>query len=138
MFTILSRINTSIFNAIVLIFSFSITFAQDKRDTIIIDLGWYHQFQFAGYYAALEKGYYKELGLDIILTESNGSKAIIDDVLDGNVDFGVATGTVLLSSESVDQLAVLTAIFQQSPVVLLPPLVQVFRRGLWVSETWTL
>jgi len=44
MFTIFSRINTSIFNAIVLIFAFSLAFAQDKRDTIIIDLGWYHQF----------------------------------------------------------------------------------------------
>lgn len=119
MFTIFPRIKTSIFNTIILIFTFSISFAQDNRDTIIIGLGWSHQFQFAGYYAAVEKGYYKEVGLDIILTESSGSKAIIDDVLFGNVDFGVATGTILLSSENVDKITVLTAILQQSPVLLL-------------------
>ena len=32
-----------------------------------INLGWSHQFQFAGYYAALERGYFLDEGLDVEL-----------------------------------------------------------------------
>jgi len=39
-------------------------YAKDKK--VILQLKWKHQFQFAGYYAALHKGYYKEEGLDVL------------------------------------------------------------------------
>ncbi len=32
-------------------------------DSVVLHLKWYHQFQFAGYYAAVEKGFYREVGL---------------------------------------------------------------------------
>jgi ABC-type nitrate/sulfonate/bicarbonate transport system substrate-binding protein len=31
-------------------------------DKVRLQLKWYHQFQFAGYYAALQQGYYEEAG----------------------------------------------------------------------------
>ena len=34
-------------------------------EVVDLQLRWHHQFQFAGYYAALEKGFYKEEGLDV-------------------------------------------------------------------------
>jgi ABC-type nitrate/sulfonate/bicarbonate transport system substrate-binding protein len=34
-------------------------------DRVTLQLKWLHQFQFAGYYAALEKGFYREAGLDV-------------------------------------------------------------------------
>ena len=40
---------------------------QAHADEIVdLQLRWHHQFQFAGYYAALEKGFYKEEGLNLI------------------------------------------------------------------------
>ncbi len=33
----------------------------DER--VILQLSWQHQFQFAGYYAAIAKGFYQEAGL---------------------------------------------------------------------------
>ncbi|MBK7056400.1 MAG: ABC transporter substrate-binding protein [Leptospiraceae bacterium] len=39
-------------------------------DRIHLQLKWYHQFQFAGYYAAIEKGYYSDVGLDVQLVET--------------------------------------------------------------------
>ncbi|MFO7535344.1 MAG: ABC transporter substrate-binding protein, partial [Kiritimatiellia bacterium] len=34
-------------------------------DHVTLQLKWTHAFQFAGYYAALEKGYYRAAGLDV-------------------------------------------------------------------------
>ena len=34
-------------------------------ETVSIHLKWYHKFQFAGYYAALEQGYFEDEGLDV-------------------------------------------------------------------------
>jgi len=39
-------------------------FALDK---ISLQLLWKHQFEFAGFYIAKEKGYYKDLGLGLTL-----------------------------------------------------------------------
>ena len=104
---------------VILIITLPISLAQPDNDPIIIDLGWSHQFQFAGYYAALEKGYYDEVGLDVILRESSGSEKIIDKVVFGETDYAIATGTMLLSSEHTNKIAVLAAILQQSPVALI-------------------
>ncbi|HAS83821.1 MAG TPA: hypothetical protein DCS43_14395, partial [Verrucomicrobia bacterium] len=34
-------------------------------ENVRLQLKWQHQFQFAGYYAALEKGYYRDAGLNV-------------------------------------------------------------------------
>ena len=36
-------------------------------ETVNLDLRWNHQFQFAGYYAAIEKGYYQEEDINVKL-----------------------------------------------------------------------
>src|SRR5256885_7127791 len=38
---------------------------QQKLTKVTLQLKWVTQAQFAGYYAALEKGYYKQAGLDV-------------------------------------------------------------------------
>ena len=47
---------------------------QDEK--VSIYLGWSHQFQFAGYYAALEKGFFKENGLEVELVPKTGEDNI--------------------------------------------------------------
>src|SRR5271165_5247552 len=65
-------------------------------DQVSMQLKWKHQFQFAGYYAALEKGFYRDAGLDVQIREG-GSDMDADRVLaDGGADFGVCTSSVLL------------------------------------------
>src|SRR5262245_50887028 len=34
-------------------------------EKVSLQLKWLHQFQFAGYYVALEKGFYRDAGLDV-------------------------------------------------------------------------
>lgn len=59
-------------------------FALDK---INLQLKYLHQFQFAGYYAALEKGYYANAGLDVNITESFNGNPVVENVLSGKVQF---------------------------------------------------
>mgnify|MGYP001363603672 CR=1 FL=1 len=39
--------------------------ASEQKCAVNLQLRWFHQFQFAGYYAAKEKGYYDEAGFDV-------------------------------------------------------------------------
>jgi len=41
-----------------------------ELDHVTLQLKWKHQFQFAGYYAAQKKGFYKAAGLDVQLLEA--------------------------------------------------------------------
>lgn len=54
-------------------------FAQSKgENTIVFTPQWTAQAQFAGYYAALELGFYKEEGLDVVIEHPNASRSAID------------------------------------------------------------
>jgi ABC-type nitrate/sulfonate/bicarbonate transport system substrate-binding protein len=64
---------------------------KQKAQKISISLGWTHQFQFAGYYAAVEKGYFKEHGFEVELIPAIGPDNIKNTV-NGKYDFGIATG----------------------------------------------
>jgi ABC-type nitrate/sulfonate/bicarbonate transport system substrate-binding protein len=55
-----------------LVLLFALAFQQhpaNALDNVSLQLKWKHQFQFAGYYAALEKGFYREHGLDVAIRE---------------------------------------------------------------------
>jgi len=56
-----------------------------------LQLKWKHQFQFAGYYAAIEKGYYSELGLQVNLLEAKEGEDPSNSVFNGKAEFGGGT-----------------------------------------------
>lgn len=84
-----------------------------------IQLKWLHQFQFAGYYAALEKGFFAEEGLDVELLERDPQKNNILQVLDGDVEYGIADSALLLYTEHDAGVHIVSPIFQHSPNVLI-------------------
>jgi hypothetical protein len=45
------------------------TFPAWALDSVSLQLKWKHQFQFAGYYAALEQSFYRNAGLDVEIRE---------------------------------------------------------------------
>ena len=93
--------------------------ASQELKPIKLQLKWYHQFQFAGYYAAKVKGYYKDAGLDVELMEGNESRPPINRVLSGAADFGVAGSDILNSHISNQPVVVVSVIFQHSPYVFM-------------------
>lgn len=93
--------------------------AAPAPDKVVLQLKWTMQFQSAGYFAALEKGFYREAGLDVDIRETVQGRESIREVLDGKADFGVGTTDLLLLREAGEPVVVLAVIFQHSPLALL-------------------
>jgi class 3 adenylate cyclase/ABC-type nitrate/sulfonate/bicarbonate transport system substrate-binding protein len=88
-------------------------------ESVSLQLKWKHQFQFAGYYAALEQGFYRDAGLDVTLREGGPDIDVAETVASGKADFGVCNASVLREWTKGRRLVVLAAIFQHSPAVIL-------------------
>ncbi|PHR69084.1 MAG: hypothetical protein COA66_15480 [Arcobacter sp.] len=87
----------------------------DSLEHISLQLKWTHSFQFAGYYAAKEKGYYKDAGLEVEFIEANSSTNVVKKVLEQKVQYGVGTSSLLLSRAKGKPVVALAVIFQHSP-----------------------
>lgn len=85
---------------------------------IRMQLKWSHQFQFAGFYTAAEKGYYRDAGLDVSFVEGRAGVDFVGEVVTGSADFGVEMPDLLLRRAAGDPVVVLAAIYQHSPYVL--------------------
>lgn len=110
---------------IVLIMSLGLlipSFALDpssENDKVVLQLRWDHQFQFAGYYAAIWMGYYEEEGIDIEIRSIFQNGKTLDaptEVSEGRADFGVGAANLLIAEDSGHDLTLVASIFQQSAV----------------------
>jgi len=88
------------------------------QERITLQLKHSHQFQFAGYYAALEKGFYRDAGLDVQLLEGSDGNEPERAVLDGRAQYGVGSSSLLLARLAGKPLVVLGVVFQHSPYAL--------------------
>jgi diguanylate cyclase (GGDEF)-like protein len=89
-----------------------------SAEPVRLQLKWRHQFQFAGFYAALEKGYYREAGFDVTIMPGTPGTDPVDTVLKGKADFGIASSELVLRYAKGDPVVVLATIFQHSPLTL--------------------
>ncbi|OIR12374.1 cyclic di-GMP phosphodiesterase Gmr [mine drainage metagenome] len=96
-----------------------VTLAADSPQVIDFQLRWHHQFQFAGYYAALEKGYYRDEGFDVRLHEAAPNRTPVEEVLAGRAQYAESNSEILYARLQGKPLIALAAIFQHSPSVLL-------------------
>lgn len=85
---------------------------------VTLQLRWLHQFQFAGYYAAKEQGYYRDIGLDVKIVQASPGREPVREVLEGRADYGVANDEVLHQRLLGEPLVALAAIFQHSGSIL--------------------
>src|SRR5262245_39907080 len=99
-----------------------ISYAADTPSTdatpVRLQLKWRHQFQFAGFYTALEKGYYREAGLAVAIIPATPGVDPVEVVLKGEADFGVASSELVLHYAKGDPVVALASIFQHSPLTL--------------------
>ncbi len=93
-------------------------FAQEKKN-IVLQLNWLNQFQFAGYYVAKEKGFYKNVGLNVTINELKTKKELVNLVKEGKADFAVGRSSLLLNKINGDDIIAIAAIYQSSPLMLL-------------------
>ena len=88
-------------------------------DPVTLHLKWTHAFQFAGYYAALEQGFYSKEGLEVTINEASIEHQAIETVLSGNAQYGIMETQLLTERLSGEPLVVLAVIFQHSPYIIL-------------------
>lgn len=90
-----------------------------RAEPITLQLKWTHAFQFAGYYAALEKGYYRDARLDVRLQEGRPAVDPVKQVIAGAAQYGIGTSSLLLERHAGRPVVALAVIFQHSPQVLI-------------------
>lgn len=92
--------------------------AVQALEQVRLQLRWLHQFQFAGYYVALEKGYYRDAGLDVkILPGGPDVPRPVEEVLQGRADFAITGSGLVIEHMRGQPVVALAAIMQTSPIV---------------------
>ena len=89
------------------------------QESLVLQLRWDNEFQFAGYYAALWQGYYADAGLDVEIRSRiapDGSFLdIFDEVSSGRADISIAGADILIQNDQGEDFVVLATILQDSP-----------------------
>jgi NitT/TauT family transport system substrate-binding protein len=96
--------------------------AEQPRDKVTLQLKWVTQAQFAGYYAALEQGYYADEGLDVTIKPGGPDITPEQVVASGQAEFGI------------DWLPSLLATRDQGGKIV--NVAQVFERSGMTEVTW--
>ncbi len=82
-------------------------------------LRYYHQFQFAGYYAAEKQGFYRNAGIDVKIVEGRPAAYEVDFILEKPGRFGIGNANLVGERGLGKPIVALTPIFQHSPAVLI-------------------
>lgn len=86
-----------------------------KEEKVSIQLLWLDQFEFAGFYIAKEKGFYKEAGLDVEIKPFRDGMKISKDVSEGKTTYGIANSSILVDRSKGMPIVAIGAILQSSP-----------------------
>jgi len=99
---------------------YSIVSAEESAplDKVSLQLHWHYQFEFAGFIAAKEKGFYREVGLEVELKEYKDGININVDVLDGKSTFGIYNSLSLLEYLEGSPLVLVSSYFKRAALVL--------------------
>jgi len=85
---------------------------------VSVQLEWKHQFEYAGFYAAIKNGYYKDIGLHVELKEYKNGLHLSDEVIQGKSDFGVSSSSLILDKLKNKHVVLLASYFKQNALVL--------------------
>jgi len=92
---------------------------QQALEPVTLQLKWLHQFQFAGYIAAKEKGFYRDAGLDVSIQPRTPDIKVIDEVIKGHAQYGIGGMGILSHYANGVPIKALAAIFQHDALVFL-------------------
>jgi PAS domain S-box-containing protein len=93
------------------------TSATADLDKVVLQLKWVHRFEFAGFYAALEKGFYRQAGLDVEIREGKLGLDLTGELLAGRADFLVSSTYPFVEYMRGKPIVLLAAIQQHSPKI---------------------
>jgi polar amino acid transport system substrate-binding protein len=101
-----------------LIFLMPVTGLAEPLEKVSLYLNWKHQFEYAGFYMAKERGYYKEAGLDVDIIEYDGTHDLIETVHTTPGAYGLFHAGVIQAYLNGKPVRLLANFFKRSPLVL--------------------
>ena len=96
----------------------SATARAESLEKVSLALQWKHQFEFAGFYAAIEQGYYREAGLDVSIIEPDGTLSATEYILEKNVNYAISGSSAVLDYLEGKPIVLLANIFKRSPLAI--------------------
>jgi ABC-type nitrate/sulfonate/bicarbonate transport system substrate-binding protein/signal transduction histidine kinase len=94
----------------------------DARDKLVLQLHRQAQFEFAGYYAGLWKGFFRDAGIDLTIKPGAPPGAAptdpVREVTEGRAQFGTSSDRLLVRAAQGLQLILLAPVFQQSGAMI--------------------
>ena len=98
---------------------FCLSFLQaNTLDKVSLQLQWKHQFEFVGFYIAKEKGFYKEVGIDIDFIEYDKDINIIDTVINNRDTYGVTYSNLIVEYLKGKPVIFVANFLKQSPLAI--------------------
>ena len=93
--------------------------AAGPADKVTVQLSWFHGVEYAGFYAAIDQGYYKDANIDVVLNAGGPEINPLDEVSSGNAQFGIGSGDSLITARANGQDFVAVAtIFKDNPLAI--------------------
>ena len=102
----------------VIVVAFMVVHPVSAEERVELQLKWKHAFQFAGYYMALEKGYYEEEGLNVRIIEGSPEHSPLSHILKGPANYAVTDSGALVARSRDLPVKAVAVIFQHSPLAL--------------------
>jgi len=90
-----------------------------ELEHVKLQLNYFHQFQFAGYYAADRNGYFTDEGLAVEIAELAPDMEAEHEVLNGRAQFAIYSARIISDWAVGHDLALVAIIHQRNPDVLL-------------------
>ena len=97
----------------------SLLLAEKNLDKVSLQLHWKYQFEFAGFIAAKEKGFYEEAGLDVELKEYTFGQNIIKDITNKKSTYGIYNSNILVEYLKKEPIQLISSYFKRSALVLI-------------------
>ena len=87
-------------------------------DKVTLNLNWFYVGDHSPYFVALEKGWYKEEGLEPTILTGKGSGDVVKRVDVGSADIGIVdTGVLIVARAQGAKVKMVSMLFDKSPVL---------------------
>ena len=94
--------------------------AKPAPDAVSVQLGWFHTVEFAGFYTAVEKGFYAQENLAVSLLPGGPDIDPLTVVKEGTAQFGVTSGDNLVRARATNTaVTAIMAVYRRSPLVVM-------------------
>lgn len=88
-------------------------------DNVNVQLSWFHGVEYAGFYAAIENGYYAEENINVNLTAGGPEINPIDEVESGKSQFGITSGdSIIIAKTNQQNFVSVATIFKENPLAI--------------------